>query len=65
VQKIEDMAGIKFKRIGVPQAEDVIKASSRYILKNLKDVNEDVLHLFADTAKCLIDQNDGDAEKAL
>jgi|DEB0MinimDraft_12_1074336.scaffolds.fasta_scaffold39826_2 ATP-dependent RNA helicase DDX21 len=65
VQKIEDMAGIKFKRIGVPQAEDVIKASSRDILKNLKDVNEDVLHLFADTAKCLIDQNDGDAEKAL
>jgi len=59
------MAGIKFKRIGVPQAEDVIKASSRDILKNLNDVNEDVLHLFADTAKCLIDQNDGNAEKAL
>jgi hypothetical protein len=31
----------------------------------LDDVNEDVLHLFADTAKVLIDQNDGDAEKAL
>ena len=53
------------KRIGVPQPEDVIKASSRGILKNLKDVNEDVLHLFEDLAKILIDQHDGDAERAL
>jgi len=65
IQKIEDQAGIKFKRIGVPQAEDVIKASSRDILNNLKDVNLDVLPFFADTAKVLIDQQDGDAEKAL
>jgi len=43
----------------------VIKASSRDILKNLKDVNEDVLHLFEDTSRVLIDQYDGDAEKAL
>jgi ATP-dependent RNA helicase DDX21 len=49
----------------VPQAEDVIKASSRGILKNLEDVNEDVLHLFEDLAKDLIDQYDGDAERAL
>lgn len=39
LQKIEDQAGIKLKRIGVPQPEDVIKASSRGILKSLKDVN--------------------------
>jgi hypothetical protein len=44
------MAGIKLKRIGVPQPEDVIKASSKDILKNLKNVNEEVLHLFKDTA---------------
>ena len=65
IQKIEDQAGIKLKRIGVPQPEDVIKASSRGILKNLDDVNEDVLYLFEDLAKVLIDQQDGDAEKAL
>jgi len=59
------MAGIKLKRIGVPQAEDVIKASSRDILKNLNDVNEDVLHLFEDTAKLLVEKYDGNAEKAL
>jgi ATP-dependent RNA helicase DDX21 len=49
----------------VPQPEDVIKASSRGILKNLEDVNEDVLPLFEDIAKVLIDQHDGDKEKAL
>lgn len=65
IQKIEDSAGIKFKRIGVPQAEDVIRASSRDILKNMKDVNTDVIHLFEDTAQVLIDQHDGDAARAL
>jgi len=65
IQKIEDMAGIKLKRVGVPMAEDVIKASSKEILNNLKDVNEEVLHLFSDTAKTLIEQTNGDAEKAL
>jgi ATP-dependent RNA helicase DDX21 len=65
IQKIEDQAGIRLKRIGVPQPEDVIKASSRGILKNLEDVNEDVLYLFEDLAKVLIDQYDGGSEKAL
>jgi len=65
VVKIEDLAGIKLKRVGIPQPEDVIKATSRDILKNLTDVNEDVVHLFEDTARVLIDQHDGDAEKAL
>jgi ATP-dependent RNA helicase DDX21 len=65
IQKIEDQAGIKLKRIGVPQPEDVIKASSKGILKNLEDVNEDVLHLFEDLAHTLVEQNDGDKIKAL
>lgn len=43
----------------------MIKASSRDILRNLKDVNPEVLHLFADTARVLIDQHDGDADRAL
>ena len=65
VQKIEDQAGIKLKRIGIPQAEDIIKASQSGIMKNLEDVNEDVLYLFEDLAKDLIEQYNGDAEKAL
>lgn len=65
IQKIEDQAGIKFKRIGIPQAEDIIKASSKGILKNLQDVNEEVVPFFQDLARILIDQQDGDAERAL
>lgn len=34
-------------------------------MKNLQDVNEDVLYLFEDLAKDLIEQYNGDAEKAL
>ena len=43
----------------------MIKASSSGILKNLEDVNEDVLPLFEDLAKVMIDKHDGDSEKAL
>ena len=45
VRKMEDQAGIKLKRVGIPQAEDIIKASQSGIMKNLQDVNEDVLYL--------------------
>lgn len=51
IQQIEDQAGIKFKIIGVPQAEDVIKASSKVILKNLELVNSDVIPFFTEAAK--------------
>jgi hypothetical protein len=52
-------------RVGIPQPEDVIRASSRDILNNLQDVHKDVLPLFEETAKNLIEQHAGDAEKAL
>ena len=65
VQQIEEQAGIKFKHIGVPQPEDVIKASSRGIIKRLQEVNNSVLHLFKDTAKELIEKCGNDHEKAL
>ena len=65
IQRIEEQAGIKFKRVGVPHQEEVIKASSRDVLTKLEDVNLEVLPLFEDLAKVLIEQNDGDAERAL
>lgn len=43
----------------------MIKASSREIIRNLKDVNEDVLQFFSETAKELIEEHDGNAERAL
>jgi ATP-dependent RNA helicase DDX21 len=65
IEDIEHQAGIKLQRIGVPQAEDVIKASANGILKSLEEVNPKVLPLFSDASKQLIDQCKGDAEKAL
>lgn len=62
---IEQKAGIKFQKIGIPQPEDVIKASSRHVIKNLNDVADEVLPLFEDGADILIKANGGDAKKAL
>jgi len=55
VQMIESQAGIKFTKIGVPQPEQVIKASFYDINKQLKeDVNDDVIELFEEGADILI-----------
>lgn len=65
LQQIEYKAGIKFTQIGIPQPEDVIKATSRDSIKKLEDVNDDVLHLFDSAADELINSCDGDKRKAL
>jgi len=65
IEDIERTAGVKLQRVGIPQAEDVIRASAQGILANLDDVNQDVLHLFRETAADLIERFDGDAEMAL
>ena len=54
VEQIEAQAGIKLQRIGVPQPEDVIRASADEIITNLDQVHKDVLPLFDDTATNLI-----------
>lgn len=43
----------------------MIKASAMDICKNLNEVHDDVLPLFVDTAKSLIEQKGGDAVRAL
>jgi len=65
VEDIERLAGVKLTRVGIPQPEDVIKASANAILTNLVAVHDDVLPLFTDTAQTLIKDCGGDAEKAL
>lgn len=62
---IENQAGIRFQKIGVPQPEQVIKASSRDTFKALEEVNEKVVSLFSEAADDLIEQEFGDARKAL
>ena len=51
--------------IGAPQPEDVIRASSKGILKTLDAVNDTVLQLFKESAKEFLTKCDGDAEKAI
>jgi len=65
IEDIERIAGIKLQRIGIPQAEDVIRASAKCVLNCLDEVNEQVLSLFEDTAVELIEKCGGDPERAL
>jgi ATP-dependent RNA helicase DDX21 len=55
-------AGIVFQKIGIPQPSDVIKASSRDVIKNLDQVNQEVTPLFEETAGLLIEKFGGDAK---
>lgn len=65
INTISMRAGINFKVIGIPQPEDVIRATSRNSLKKLQTVNDGVLHLFEEAADDLIALSDGDYKKAL
>jgi len=65
ISQIEFKAGIKFTKIGIPQPEDVIKASARDIIKQLTDVNDECLPMFEDPADILIKAYGGDSKKAL
>jgi ATP-dependent RNA helicase DDX21 len=65
LQHIENKAGITMQKIGVPQPEQVIKASSMGTVELLKEVNVKVLPLFSDAADHLIKLHNGDARKAL
>lgn len=65
IQQIETKAGIIFQKIGVPQPDDVIKASFRDTLKSLEEVEEKVIPIFEEAAQELIDCEQGDAKRAL
>ena len=65
MKMIAHRAGVNFKVIGIPQPEDVIRATSRDSIKKLATVNESVLPLFGDAADELIALSDGDAKNAL
>lgn len=65
ISMIENKAGITFNKIGIPQPDQVIKASSRDTVKNLEEVNDEVLGLFEDAADELITKHKGDTKMAL
>lgn len=53
------------QKIGVPQPEQVIKASSMGTVAQLKEVNDKVIPLFAEAADELIKANGGDMKRAI
>jgi hypothetical protein len=65
VDRIEDLAGIRLERVGVPTENDLKKAQTKGILKKLDDVDREVLDMFEEPARLLLDQYNGDATKAL
>lgn len=54
ISRIEKSAGINFIKIGAPQPDDIIRASSKFILEGLKKVSDEALPLFEDTATLLV-----------
>ena len=65
VDRIEQLAGIKLERVGVPTEKEMQKAQTKGIIKKLEDVDEEVLELFEESASLLLDQHNGDAKMAL
>ena len=65
IQLIENKAGILFQKIGVPQPDDVIRASFRDTMKQLEEVEDKVIPIFEEAAETLIGNEDGDAKRAL
>ena len=63
IQDIEYKVGIRFKKIGPPKPEDIIKVSIADAIVNLKSIDPKILSLFEDTAENLI--NEVGATKAL
>ena len=55
INLIESKAGIKLKKIGAPQPEDIIKSSAKEAIKGFEKVDESVLSLFEETAQYMID----------
>jgi ATP-dependent RNA helicase DDX21 len=64
IERIERIAKLKFKKTGVPQPTDIVRASARDIVISLKEVKDSVLHHFMDIAKEMIDE-EGNPVKAL
>ena len=56
LERIEQKAKIKFKKIGAPQKKDIVQASIRDTNKNLMSIDDSMIKLFMDDAKKLIEE---------
>jgi ATP-dependent RNA helicase DDX21 len=51
LEKIEDTAGIKFKKVGPPQPSDIVKESWRDVSKQFDKIDKEVLPMFEEAAQ--------------
>jgi ATP-dependent RNA helicase DDX21 len=65
LEKIEDLAGIKMEKVGVPSEQDMKMARNKEVLKKLQDVDMEVLGNFDLIADELIQSMNNDCVKAL
>ncbi|XP_042314392.1 nucleolar RNA helicase 2, partial [Sceloporus undulatus] len=56
LKQVEQKAGITFKRVGVPTATDIIKASSKDAIKSLDSVPPSAIDYFRQSAERLIEE---------
>ena len=55
IGKIEYRIGVSLKKVGVPQPEDIIKASARDISQSFDNVSPDVLDFFTESANDILE----------
>uniref|UniRef100_A0A7N5JEK3 Nucleolar RNA helicase 2 n=1 Tax=Ailuropoda melanoleuca TaxID=9646 RepID=A0A7N5JEK3_AILME len=56
LKQVEQKAGITFKRVGVPTARDIIKASSKDAIRSLDSVPPSAIDYFRQSAEQLIEE---------
>ena len=56
IQDIENLAGIRFKKITPPKNEDVVKVASADVITHLKNVDKKVIPIFEDAATKFIEE---------
>ncbi|KAH1167867.1 nucleolar RNA helicase 2-like [Mauremys mutica] len=56
LRHLEQKAGITFKRVGVPTATDIIKASSKDVIRCLDSVPQTAIDYFKESAQGLIEE---------
>jgi len=65
VATIEKQAGICFKRIGAPQPQQIIQKVALQTIKDLSKIGDSVTKQFQEPVKLLLEQFEGNSEKAL
>jgi len=65
LNRIEQLAGIKFEQVGIPSDADIQKAQSKDVLRKLEDVDPEVLPLFDEVADKMLAKYEGDSKLAL